>query len=66
MTTQPHRRVLAATCRVHSGAAGFTNLLVTRERGRVVLEPHLDGSCVIWIEDTVARRLSDILLEWLA
>ena len=65
MTTRSHRRVFAATCRVHPGAAGFTNLLVTRQPGRVVLEPHLDGSCVIWIDDTVARQLSDVLLEWL-
>ena len=65
MINRSHSRVLAATCRVHSGSAGFTNLLVTREPGRVVLAPHLDGSCVILIDDDVARQLSGVLQEWL-
>jgi hypothetical protein len=41
-----NRRVLMTTCQVH-GAAGFTNLLVTKEGGFIVLNPHLANCCVL-------------------
>ena len=66
MTDRLNRRVLAATCRVHSGCAGFTNLVVTRESGRIVFDPHVDGSCVVSVDEAVARQLRDTLKEWLA
>ena len=45
-----HRRVIMTTCQTH-GAAGFTNLLVTKEDGVIVLNPHAAHCCV--------RRLSE-------
>ena len=33
-----HRRVVMTTCQAH-GASGFTNLLVTKENGIIVLNP---------------------------
>lgn len=50
MADRRNRRVLAATCQVHRGAAGFTNLVVTRDSGRIVFAPHVDGSCVISVD----------------
>ncbi|MGH3905189.1 MAG: hypothetical protein ACRDTE_13520 [Pseudonocardiaceae bacterium] len=62
----PHRRVIAATCRRHGGGVGYTNLLVTREPGTVVLDPHLDDSCVLTLADGDAAGLYEALGAWLA
>jgi hypothetical protein len=35
-----HRRVIMTTCQAH-GAAGFTNLLVAKENGTIVLNLHV-------------------------
>jgi hypothetical protein len=59
-----HRLVIATTCQAH-GAAGFTNLLVTKEDGVIVLNPHLANCCVLRMNEQTARALHGILGEWL-
>jgi hypothetical protein len=59
-----HRLVVMATCQGH-GAAGFTNLLVTKENGVIVLNPHLANCCVLRLDEQAARSLLSILGEWL-
>lgn len=61
----PNRAVLHGTCRRHGGPAGFTNLVVTRGPGVVVFDPHVDGSCVVAIDDAAARELHQALGQWL-
>ncbi|MDQ3763863.1 MAG: hypothetical protein M3460_20295 [Actinomycetota bacterium] len=58
-------RVITATCELHRSARGFTNLLVTKQDGTIVLDPHVDGSCVISLDEDGARALRDTLTEWL-
>lgn len=59
------RRVIPATCELHRAAAGFTNLLVTKRDGTIVLDPHVDGSCVISLGEDGATALCNTLTEWL-
>jgi hypothetical protein len=59
-----HRRVVMATCQGH-GSAGFTNLLVTKEDGVIVLNPHVANCCVLRLDEQAARSLLSILGEWL-
>ena len=59
-----HRRVVMTTCQAH-GAAGFTNLLVVKENGTIVLNPHVGNCCVIRLDEQAARALLGILGEWL-
>jgi hypothetical protein len=59
-----HRLVIMTTCQAH-GAAGFTNLLVTKEDGITVLNPHLANCCVLRLDEQAARTLHDIFGEWL-
>jgi hypothetical protein len=59
-----HRRVVMTTCQAH-GSAGFTNLLVTKENGTIVLNPHVANCCVLRLDEQAARALLGILGEWL-
>ncbi len=59
-----HRRVVMTTCQAH-GAAGFTNLLVTKEDGIIVLNPHVANCCVLRLDQQAATALHNILGEWL-
>lgn len=59
-----HRRVVMTTCQTH-GSAGFTNLLVTKQDGVIVLNPHLANCCVLRLDEKAARSLLGILEEWL-
>ena len=59
-----HRRVVMTTCQAH-GAAGFTNLLVAKENGTIVLNSHVANCCVIRLDEQAARALLAILGEWL-
>jgi hypothetical protein len=61
----PDRRVIPATCSVHRGPVGFTNLVVSRREGTIVLDPHAVGSCVISLDEQAATSLCDALTEWL-
>ena len=58
-----HRRVVMTTCQAH-GAAGFTNLLVTRQDGAIVLDPQVANCCVLRLDEQAAQALLDILGEW--
>ena len=59
-----YRRVVMTTCQAH-GAAGFTNLLVTKQDGIIVLNPHVANCCVLRLDEQAARALLGILGEWL-
>ena len=59
-----HRRVVMTTCQAH-GATGFTNLLVAKENGTIVLNSHVANCCVIRLDEQAARALLGILGEWL-
>jgi hypothetical protein len=52
------------TCQAHV-AAGFTNLLMTRENGIIVLNPHQANCCVLRLDEQAATSPHDILGEWL-
>ncbi|HEY6422640.1 MAG TPA: hypothetical protein VIY28_05190 [Pseudonocardiaceae bacterium] len=58
-------RVIHATCKTHSGAIGFTNLVVSKHGGRIELDPHVTGQCVITLEEDATRVLYELLGEWL-
>ena len=64
-SARSHRRVIMTTCQAH-GAAGFTNLLVTKEGGDIVLNPHLANCCVLRLDEQAARTLHGIFGEWLS
>jgi len=65
MTTRD-RRVIPATCQVHGGGVGFTNLVVSRRpTGEIVFDPHVDGSCVLGLDRVSADMLQEALGEWL-
>jgi hypothetical protein len=59
-----NRRVIHATCSVHRGPVGFANLLVSKVCRQVELDPHVDGSCVITLDEQ-GPQSSDALTEWL-
>ena len=59
-----HRRVVMTTCEAH-GSVGFTNLLVTKENGTIVLNPHVANCCVLRLDEHAARALLGIIGEWL-
>jgi hypothetical protein len=63
-TRRSHRRVIRTTCQVH-GVAGFTNLLMTKEDGVIVLNPHAANCCVLRLNEQAATELHGILGEWL-
>jgi hypothetical protein len=63
-TRTSQRGVLMTTCQAH-GAAGFTNLLVTKEGGFIVLNPHMGNCCVMQLDGQVATALYHLLGEWL-
>ncbi|MGH3951895.1 MAG: hypothetical protein ACREX8_03330 [Gammaproteobacteria bacterium] len=66
MSEQPaHRVVIPATCQLHGGAVGFTNLVLTQVGDSIVFDPHAVASCVISVDRTAARQLYQTLGEWL-
>lgn len=59
------RKAIPATCQLHRGAIGFTNLLISKRGGTIVFDPHVDGSCVISLDQDSATELRNTLTEWL-
>ncbi|MDQ3765136.1 MAG: hypothetical protein M3460_27660 [Actinomycetota bacterium] len=57
--------VIPTTCALHRGPAGYTNLVVTKQDGQIVLDPHADGSCKLILDEAAATQLFDALGEWL-
>lgn len=56
--------MVMTTCQTH-GAAGFANLLVTKEDGVIVLNPHAANCCVLRLDEQAATALHGTLAEWL-
>ncbi|MEO7193811.1 MAG: hypothetical protein ABIZ05_03175 [Pseudonocardiaceae bacterium] len=50
---------------MHKGPRGFTNLVVEKQGGEIILDPHVTGECVIILDEDPARVLRDALIEWL-
>jgi hypothetical protein len=65
LSASESRKAIPATCALHRGAAGFTNLMVKTRHRMIVLDPHVDGCCVITLNEAAARALYDVLTEWL-
>jgi hypothetical protein len=63
--SRPNRRVIHASCSTHGGSTGFTNLVVTKRYGRIELDPHATGQCVLTLEEDAARVLHEALGQWL-
>jgi hypothetical protein len=61
------RRVIHATCTAagHGSGFGFTNLVVTKRGGVIVLEPHATGACVIELDEAASRELAAFVVEML-
>jgi hypothetical protein len=59
------RRVIHVSCSQHGGARGFTNLVVSKRNSDIELDPHVDRGCVILLDESGARVLSEALQEWL-
>jgi hypothetical protein len=38
---------------------------VTKINGEIVLNPHVDDSCILRLDETAARQLFEVLGEWL-
>lgn len=55
-----NRATTVTTCQAH-GAASFANLLVTKEDGAIVLNPHLANRCVLRLDEQTATDLHDML-----
>ena len=60
-----HRKAIPATCGLHRGPIGFANLMVSKQGGSVVLDPHVTGDCVISLDEQSAKTLRDLLTHWL-
>ena len=57
-------RTIAITCQIH-GSRGFCNLRVSKINGEIVLNPHVDGSCILRFDRTAASQLFEVFGEWL-
>jgi hypothetical protein len=64
-TSDRRRVVLHASCSVHQGALGFANVVVRQRGGLIELDCHLDGTCVLKLDEDAATQLRDVLIEWL-
>lgn len=51
------RKVISATCAIHPGTPGFTNLEVLRSSEDIVLRPHATGACTLILTPVQAREL---------
>ena len=60
----PLDRTIPTACQIH-GCRGFCNLRVSKIDGEIVLNPHVDGFCVLSLDRTAATQLFDALGEWL-
>ena len=45
--------------------AGFCNLIVSKVDGDIELDPHVDGCCLLTLNEDAATELRDVLTEWL-
>lgn len=64
-TSDRHRKVIHAACTCQGVAAGFTNMVVSKRDGQIVLDPHVTGACVLTFGENEACALRDALIGWL-
>jgi hypothetical protein len=60
----PPDRTIPTPCQIH-GCRGFCNPRVSKIDGEIVLNPHVDGSCVLRLDRIAATQLFDALGKWL-
>ncbi len=53
------------SCLRAHGAAGSTNLLVTKKDAVIVLNPHVANCCVLRLDEQAAPALHEVIGEWL-
>jgi len=59
------RRVIPASCSLHGGPAGFTNVVMRKRGGGIELDPHVTACCVITFDEDAATAVRDTITEWL-
>ncbi len=61
----PREGVTILTTCAHHGARGYCNLRVRKDGGEITLDPHVDGGCVIVLDEAAAIQLHELLGTWL-
>ncbi|MGH3772393.1 MAG: hypothetical protein ACRDRW_13535 [Pseudonocardiaceae bacterium] len=60
-----NRKAIPVTCAVHRGPRNFANLVVEKQGGEIILDPHVTGECVIILDEDGATALFEVLRRWL-
>lgn len=60
-----NRRAIPVTCTTHGGPVGFTNLVLRKLDGRIELDPHVTGQCVLTLDEDAATSVRDAFTAWL-
>jgi hypothetical protein len=60
-----NRKVIHATCALHRGPVGFTNMVLTKRGGQIELDPHATGACVLRLDEDAATAVRDTITKWL-
>ncbi|MGH3807901.1 MAG: hypothetical protein ACRDRU_15010 [Pseudonocardiaceae bacterium] len=63
--SRANRRAIPVTCTLHQGPRNFANLVVEKQGGKIVFDPHVTGACVIILEEDAATALFEALRTWL-
>jgi hypothetical protein len=64
--SRENRKAIPVSCGVHQDPRGFANLVVERKpHGKIVLDVHVAGACVIILDEAGATALFDVLGKWL-
>jgi hypothetical protein len=63
--SRDNRQAIPVTRALHKGPRGFANLVVERQRGDIIFDPHVTGACVIIFDDDAANTLFTLLGKWL-
>ncbi|MGH3720106.1 MAG: hypothetical protein ACRDRI_14940 [Pseudonocardiaceae bacterium] len=63
--SRDNRQAIPVTCAVHRGPRNFANLVVERQGGEIILDPHVTGECVIIFDEDGATALFEVLRRWL-
>ena len=63
--SRENRTAIPVSCALHRGPRGFANLVVEKQGGEIVLDPHVTGACVIIFDDDAATTLFEVLRRWL-
>ncbi|MGH3825644.1 MAG: hypothetical protein ACRDQX_00500 [Pseudonocardiaceae bacterium] len=60
-----NRRAVGVTCAMHRGPRGFANLVLEKQDGEIIFDPHVTGECVLILDEDAAVVVRDALIEWL-